>query len=124
MARPGIIWLRSAESLDDALLSTLCAALAERRCGLIGETTLAALDRIDALFADAIPTQWLVDADPLDRAMAVAALTRARPLEVNDVTRDEAMARIDRLQEEVARIARLLGDFAGDRKSKSLNSSH
>ncbi|WP_317151858.1 MarR family winged helix-turn-helix transcriptional regulator [Sphingopyxis indica] len=113
MARPGIIWLRSAESLDDALLSTLCTALAERRCSLIGETTLAALDRIDALFADAIPTQWLVDADPLDRAMAVAAMTRVRPLEVNDVTRDEAMARIDRLQEEVARIARLLGDFAG-----------
>jgi len=113
MARPGIIWLRDAESLDDALLLALCAALAERRCSLIGETTLAALDRLDALFADAIPTQWLVDADPLDRAMAVAALARAQPLEVNDVTRDEAMERIDRLQEEVARIARMLGDFAG-----------
>lgn len=113
MARPGIIWLRNAQSLDDALLSTLRGALAERRCSLIGETTLAALDRVDALFADAVPTRWLVDADPLDRAMAVAALTRARPLEVNDVTRDEAMERIDRLQEEVARIARLLGDIAG-----------
>src|SRR3546814_18990224 len=64
MALPGIIWLRSAESLDDALLSTICAALAERRCSLIGETTLAAHDRLSARLADALPTHGLSAARP------------------------------------------------------------
>src|SRR3546814_1384316 len=47
--------------------------------------------------------------------MAIAALREPRRMVVREVARGEAMERIDRLQEEVARIARLLGDLAGQR---------
>src|SRR3546814_6743677 len=63
----------------------------------------------------ALRVEWLVDAEATDRLVAIAALREPRRMDVRDVARDEAMERIDRLQEEVARIARLLGDLAGSR---------
>lgn len=51
----------------------------------------------------------------MDRRVALAVMRRERHQAVHEVTRDPAMERIDRLQEEVARISRLLGDLAGQR---------
>src|SRR3546814_2213581 len=64
------------------------------------------------LFRSSVNVQFLVDADPADRLVALAAARRTRDWTLNDVARGDAMERIDRLQEEVARISRLLGDFA------------
>ena len=115
MARPGILWLRHAERLERAVLVELGDAMAERDCGFMCETTVADLDRILPIIPSSVRSEWLVDPEPVDREIAIAALRRGRQMEVNDVARDEAMERIDRLQEEVARISRLLGDLAGPR---------
>ena len=115
MARPGILWLRHAERLERAVLVELGDAMAERDCGFMCETTVADLDRILPIIPSSVRSEWLVDPEPVDREIAVAALRHGRQMEVNDVARDEAMERIDRLQEEVARISRLLGDLAGPR---------
>jgi hypothetical protein len=112
---PDIVWLRGAERLDDAVLAELGEALAARSGRLMCETSLAALDRVAAAIPPAVRTEWLVEADTADRLMAVAALQSPRLMAVNDIARDDTMERIDRLQEEVARIARLLGDLTTPR---------
>ncbi|MGV1681825.1 MarR family transcriptional regulator [Sphingopyxis sp. NJF-3] len=112
---PDIVWLRGAERLDDAVLAELGEALAARGGRLMCETSLAALDRVAAAIPPSVRTEWLVEADSADRLMAVAALQSPRLMAVNDMARDDTMERIDRLQEEVARIARLLGDLTAPR---------
>jgi hypothetical protein len=112
---PDIVWIRGAERLDEAVLAELGEALAARDCRLMCETSLAALDRVAAAIPPSVRTEWLVEADTADLLMAVAALQSPRLMAVNDIARDDTMERIDRLQEEVARIARLLGDLAGPR---------
>src|SRR3546814_8521496 len=81
-------------------------------CNLICETALGALDRVAAVVPASVNVQFLVDADPADRLVALAAARRTRDWTLNDVARGDAIERIDRLQEEVARISRLLGDLA------------
>lgn len=115
MAVLDIVWLSAAETIEPELLADICAAVGERRCSLVCETALAALDRVAAAIPETIETQWLVDADGADRLVALAAARRSQRQVVHEVTRDPAMDRIDRLQEEVARISRLLGDLAGQR---------
>ncbi len=115
MAMIDIVWLSAAETIEPELLADLCAAAHERDCGLICETSLAALDRVAAAIPDTLGVEWLVDADATDRLVALAAVRRSQRQMVHEVTRDPAMERIDRLQEEVARISRLLGDLAGQR---------
>lgn len=112
MARVDIVWLAASEAIENELLTELCAAAAARGCRLVCETTIAALDRVVALVPDALRAEFLVDADAADRLAAIAAVRAPRQLVVCDVARDAAMERIDRLQEEVARISRLLGDLA------------
>ncbi|WP_326914166.1 winged helix DNA-binding protein [Sphingopyxis chilensis] len=97
------------------MLADICAAAGEQGCNLICETSLSRLDQVVAAIPAAFPAQLLVDADPTDKLVALAAARRTRHGVLNDVARDDAMERIDRLQEEVARISRLLGDLAGQR---------
>lgn len=113
MVQVDIIWLAAVETVEPDMLAILCAVAAEKQCHLICETSLAALDRVAEVIPDVIRVEWLVDADGTDRRMALAAARQTRRQVVHDGPRDEAMERIDRLQEEVARIARLLGDLAG-----------
>jgi DNA-binding MarR family transcriptional regulator len=110
-----IVWLSAAETVDPACLDAICQAVITHRCQLICETSLAALDRMAAAIPASIAVQFLVDADPTDKLMALAAARRTRHHIVHDVARDDAMERIDRLQDEVARIGRLLADLAGQR---------
>ncbi len=115
MAAVDIVWLAAAETIESEMLADILAAAAERGCVLVCETTLAALDRLAALVPASLRTEWLVDADAADRLVALAAARPARRMTVHDVARDDAMERIDRLQEEVARISRLLGSLAEPR---------
>jgi len=115
LSRFDIVWLREADRLTDAAFATLVEAVAGRECGLLCEASLAAIDRLASAVPETLRTEWLVEADATDRLVALAALREPRRMDVREVARDEAMERIDRLQEEVARIARLLGDLAGSR---------
>lgn len=110
-----ILWLSAAETLDNDSFTDLCGAISERGCAVVCETSLAALDGLAAVMPDDIRVEWLVDADAMDRRVALAAARPQWNQVVHEVTRDPAMERIDRLQEEVARISRLLGDLAGAR---------
>lgn len=117
MAAVDIVWLAAADAVESELLADLCAAVAERECSLVCETSLAALDRVAAIVPARIRIEWLVDADAAERLIALTAarawVGRERTLAVHDVDRDDAMERIDRLQDEVARISRMLGELAG-----------
>lgn len=115
MVSVDIVWLSAAETLEGEVLADLLDAVQDRQCRLICETSLAALDRVAAAVPPGLRTEWLVDAAPAERLAALAAARPSGRLVVHDVARDQAMERIDRLQEEVARITRLLGDLAGQR---------
>ncbi len=110
-----IVWLAAADAVEDAMFADICAAVGEQGCHLICETSLTALDRVVAAVPAPLHVQFLVDADPTEKLIALAAARRTRQQVVHDVARDDAMERIDRLQDEVARISRLLGDLAGQR---------
>lgn len=110
-----IVWLAAAETVETKILGDICAAAEQQGCNLICETSLSGLDRIAAAIPASLQAQLLVDADPADKLIALAAARRTRRAVVHDIARDDAMERIDRLQEEVARISRLLGDLAGQR---------
>jgi DNA-binding MarR family transcriptional regulator len=110
-----IVWLAAADAVKGEMLADIFAAAGEQGCNLICETSLSGLDRIVAAIPASLQAQLLVDADPTDKLVALAAAQRTRHGIVHDVARDDAMERIDRLQEEVARISRLLGDLAGQR---------
>ncbi|MBO9696524.1 MAG: winged helix-turn-helix transcriptional regulator [Sphingopyxis sp.] len=110
-----IIWLTAADTIGSAMLTDICAAASEQGCNLICETSPSGLDGVAAAIPASLPAWLLVDADPADKLVALAAARRTRHGVVHDIARDDAMERIDRLQEEVARISRLLGDLAGQR---------
>lgn len=107
-----IVWLAAAETVGADRLADIGAAVEGGGCNLVCETGLAALDGVAAAIPASVNVQFLVDADPADRLVALAAARRTRNWVVHDVARGDAMERIDRLQEEVARISRLLGDLA------------
>ena len=115
MVAVDIVWLAAAETIESEALADLCLAAAERGCSLVCEITFAALDRVVAVIPESLRTEYLVDADTTERLIALAAARRTPQMAVHDIARDDAMERIDRLQEEVARISRLLGDIAGQR---------
>lgn len=108
-----IVWLAAAETVEAAAFAGICDAIERSGCTLVCETTLAALDRVAAAIPDSINVQMLVDADRSEKLVALAAARRTRHAAFGDVARNEAMERIDRLQEEVARISRMLGELAG-----------
>lgn len=113
MVAVDIVWLARAGSMESGVLTEIGLAAMERQCGLICETTLEELDRVVGAIPAALRTEFLVDASPAERLVALAAMQTRPRMAMHDVARDDAMERIDRLQEEVARISRLLGDLAG-----------
>ncbi|HMO74793.1 MAG TPA: MarR family transcriptional regulator [Sphingopyxis sp.] len=115
MTLSDILWVAAAETIEEETLAAIFDAAAEMECALVCETPLTALDRIAAMVPASVRIEWLVDADAADRLAALAAASRSAGALVHDVARDEAMERIDRLQDEVARISRLLGELAGRR---------
>lgn len=112
-----IVWLAEADAIEGPIFSAICKAADARRCDLVCETSLPALDGLVATIPATLSIQFLVDPDSTDRLVALAAARRTRYGVVHDIARDDAMERIDRLQEEVARISRLLGDLAGQRSA-------
>jgi len=110
-----IVWLAAADAIEGEMLVDICAAVRAQRCNLICETSLPTLDDVVAAIPASLQVQFLVDADPTDRLVALATARRTRHVALHDIARDDAMERIDRLQEEVARISRLLGDLAGQK---------
>lgn len=110
-----IVWLAAADEIESETLADICAAVEAQGCNLVLETRLPVLDRLVAAIPVSLNAQFMVDADPTDRLMALAAARRVRGGVFHDIARDDAIERIDRLQEEVARISRLLGDLAGQR---------
>jgi hypothetical protein len=124
MAAVDIVWVAAADMVESEIWTGLCAAVAERKSGLVCETSLAALDRVASIVPAAVNTEWLVDADTTERLVALVAArtaaTRGRGLALHDISRSDAMERIDRLQDEVARISRMLGELAGQGGSVGL----
>lgn len=120
MVRLDILWLIATETADEQALIDVTTAAAGRGCELICETSLAALDGLMPLVPEAMAVQWLVEPDALDRRLALAAARPVRRMAVHDPARNEAMERIDRLQEEVTRISRLLGQLASDARPSSV----
>ena len=114
-ARPitDILWLASKEAIEPETFIALCGVAVAKSCRLVCETPLDALDRLMAAAPGALRVEWLVDGDATDRCVALAAARREWHRAMHEVTRDPAMERIDQLQEEVARISRLLGELAG-----------
>ena len=112
MMQLDILWLADAGMMAAGGLDDLCAAAVERGCGFVCEAPMNAIDRLMAAIPAMLMPQFLVDADPVDRLVALAAARADRRFSVQDVTRDEAMERIDRLQDEVARIGRLLAELS------------
>src|SRR3546814_20975912 len=75
-----IVWLAAAETIEGDMLAGICAATEEGGCNLICETALGALDRVAAVVPASVNVQFLVDADPADRPVALAADRRTRAL--------------------------------------------
>ncbi len=111
-----LLWLASADTIDPPVMTKFARALAGRNINLVCEITLDTIDDVAAAVPSEVRVEWLVGADATDRQIALAAARRRTgDQHVQEVTRDPAMERIDRLQEEVARISRLIGDLAGQR---------
>lgn len=115
LARGDVVWLTAADTVESETLAQIVRAVGDSDCGLLCETSLAALDRVSAAIPDSLRAEYLVDADTTDRRIALAAARRIPASHVSEDARDAAMERIDRLQDEVARIARLLDTLAGQR---------
>lgn len=114
MIRMDILWIVIGALDDEATLASIFHAAAVHDAEIICETRLDILDRINRLIPTSLVVQWLVDADETDRRLALASARSVRRVAVYDTARDPAMERIDRLQDEVARISRLLGQLAGE----------
>lgn len=114
VVRLDLVWLVARSDVDAGRYAELYAALAERDCQLVCETNLDVLDGHMQRVPSKVSVQWLVQPDAMDRRMALAAARPERRMIVRDASRDDSAARIDRLQEEVARISRLLGQLAGE----------
>lgn len=114
LVRLDILWMVVDAVEDDAALASIFQAAAVLDAEIICETKLDVLDRINRLIPTSLIVQWLVEPDETDRRLALAAARAVRRMAVYDPTRDVAMERIDRLQDEVARISRLLKQLAGE----------
>ena len=106
--RLDILWLRGAEAMRSADAERVRREMARLGARLVCEVGGPALDAAFAEFAHLPGVQFLSDPEPIDRAMALAAVQVNTELCVTDSGRDEALERIDRLQDEVARISALL----------------
>lgn len=106
--RLDILWLRGAEVVTSADAEQLRAELTRLDARLVCEAEGAALEAAFAEFAHVPGAQFLANPEPVERALALTAAQAGREMRVADSGRDEAIERIDRLQDEVARISALL----------------
>jgi DNA-binding MarR family transcriptional regulator len=118
-ARLDILWLCGIEAMGSADAELVRRELARLGARLVCEVGGAALDAAFAEFAHLPGVQFLSDPEPVERAAALAAAQVGTGLRVADSGRDEALERIDRLQDEVARISALLAGL-GDRSAAYL----
>ena len=111
--RLDIVWLAD-HCADDAMLADRIAAETVRlRAAIVCELGGAALDAAFADFAHLPGTQFLNNPDVVDCELALAAARSGRGPEVADGVTSVALERIDRLQEEVARMSAVLAALAG-----------
>lgn len=106
--RLDILWLCGGAPVTSALAEQVRAELSRMGARLVCEVAGAALDAAFAEFAHLPGVQFLADPDLVERAVALAAVPTGSDPRVADSGRDEAAERIDRLQDEVARISALL----------------
>jgi DNA-binding MarR family transcriptional regulator len=106
--RLDILWLRGGAPVTSVLAERVRAELTRLGARLVCEVDGTALDAAFAEFAHLPGAQFLADPDAVERAVALAAAQSGSALRVADSGRDEAVERIDRLQDEVARISALL----------------
>ena len=93
----------------DGLLDDVDALVARRPVGAVVSVTSELLDRFGSRLFDS-GSQFIVDADPLERAASLATATAiaAAPARANDVSRDPGAERLRQLSDEVGRIAATL----------------
>ncbi len=115
MGAVDIVWLAAAETIAIEIVADLGAAAGERGCNLVCETSLSGLDAIVGAIPEMVRTEYLIDADATERLMTLASARRVPRMALHDIARGDAVERIDQLQEEVARISRLLEELAGQR---------
>lgn len=106
--RLDILWLRGSEAVSSADAERVRSELARLGARLVCEVDGAALDAAFAEFAHLPGAQFLACPEPVERALALVAGQANSAMRVADSGRDEALERIDRLQDEVARIGALL----------------
>lgn len=93
----------------ERLLDDVDALVADRPMGAVVSMTSAMLDLVGRRLFDS-GSQFIIDADPLERAASLATATAiaASPARANDVSRDPGAERLRQLSDEVSRIAATL----------------
>lgn len=107
-----VVWLLAKEDMPRLALESLAEALDARACPLICEATGDQIDALYGIFSGLNQIAFLSDPDPVDRLIALSAVTAARSGFVRDVASDGTRERLDQLQDEVARISRLLSQLS------------
>ena len=115
LAQVAVLWVADAARIDREADARIAAFVAEQRAGLVLVTHRADIDRVSALDCAVLASDILVDPAPADAAIA---MTRAlRPFRVAVHDSDEqapTIDRLDRLQDEVTRIAAVLARLSLD----------
>lgn len=107
-----ILWLCGQTVMELSLVDKIAAEMERLGAAIICDLEGAALDAAFADFAHLPGTQFLSQADAIDCETALAAALGAAQSRVADSATGHALERIDRLQEEVARISALLASLA------------
>jgi hypothetical protein len=110
--RLDIVWLAGSAPGDAHAADHIAAELERLGAAIVCEASGAALDAAFADFAHVPGTQFLTAPDAADCEMALAAACGSRTPMVGDGATSIALERIDRLQEEVARITAVLAAMA------------
>ena len=103
-----VLWLRGATVVDSALAEQIRNQVERLDAHIVCEMDGAALDGAFAEFSHLPCAQFLCRPDPINRSLALSATQTGTHASVADSGRDVAMERIDRLQDEVARITAML----------------
>lgn len=108
MARLDILWLVLKPEHQADLVPALLKAALGHGCAIICETDLERLDTLQSMMPETLGAQILLKPTVLERSAALIRAQWVRPMALHDPERNDAMERIDQLQEEVLRISRLL----------------
>lgn len=112
MVHVDAVWLFAATDMPDGPCEALAQALAARDCPLICEAPVHRIDALYGHFSGLRQAIFLSEAQAIDRKIALARVTATGRMCVRDVAGDAAADRLDQLQEEVARISRLLAQLS------------